>query len=42
VVVAISSEEDLAMGSRTPTATPPARSPRPFRTSRDLCSRYRV
>jgi hypothetical protein len=38
VVVAISSEEDLAMGS----ATPRARSPRPFRTSRDLCSRYRV
>jgi hypothetical protein len=42
LVVAISFEEDIAIGSPTSTATPPARSPRPFRTSRDLCSRYRV
>jgi hypothetical protein len=41
LVAPITEEVDVSIASPTSTAIPPPRSPRPFRTSRDLCSRYR-
>jgi hypothetical protein len=41
LVAPITSAVDVSIASSTSTAMPPPRSPRPFRASRDLCSRYR-
>jgi len=41
LVAAITTEVDDSIAFPISTAIPPPRSPRPFRTSRDLCSRYR-
>jgi hypothetical protein len=42
LVVSIPPEMDVSIAAPASTAIPPPRSPRPFGTSRDLCSRYRI